>query len=122
MSRDPLFNAIRLGSIVLLVIWGGFWLWFAGASIFSEFDPETVHIPLFRFVLPVVALLVLGVLAPRVGGLLLIAGAAYAAVYYDNVWARLLLALPMLVTGLGLAVSGPWARRRAHKPTPPTPG
>jgi hypothetical protein len=114
---------LRLAATLLLLLWGGFWLWFAGASIISEFDPETVGIPLLRFVLPVVALLALGVFTPRPGGVLLIAGSVYAGMYYDNASARLLLALPMLLCGLGLAVAGPWVRRfgRGRAAGPPTP-
>lgn len=123
MPRPNHRALLRVAATALLLLWGGFWLWFAGASIISEFDPATVGIPLLRFVLPLVALLALGVFTPRLGGVLLIAGSVFAAVYYDNTSARLLLALPMLVCGLGLAVAGPWVRRfgRGRSSEPFTP-
>jgi hypothetical protein len=105
---------IRIVATALLLLWGGFWLWFAGASILSEFDPATLATPLLRFVLPLILLVALGIAAPRPGGILLIAASVYAAVYYDNTSARLLLALPAFLAGAALAIAG----RGGPRPAP----
>jgi hypothetical protein len=53
----------------------------------------------------------LGVFLPRIGGLLAVAAACFAAWFFDSSGARLLLALPLVVAGVGLCLSGPWAWR-----------
>ncbi len=110
---------LRIAATALLLLWGGFWLWFAGASILSEFDPATLAIPLFRFVLPLVLLIALGIATPRLGGILLIAASVYAVIYYDNTSARLLLALPAFLAGVALAIAGRGGPRPAPPPTAP---
>ena len=102
---------VRLAATALLVVWAGFWLWFSGMVLTSEWDGTVPWEPLLKVVLPIAAVTGLGLAAPRVGGLLLIAAALFAGAFFDNTSARLLMALPMLVIGASLVTTGPWVRR-----------
>ncbi|MBZ0171970.1 MAG: hypothetical protein K8E66_06285 [Phycisphaerales bacterium] len=97
-----------------MLIWAAFWLWFCGASVASDWNGTIPWQPIFMIVLPIIAFAVLGLAAPRVVGLLLIPASVFAAWYFDHIGAQLILALPMLVTGVALAITGPWARRWAR--------
>lgn len=81
---------------VLLLIWAGFWLWFASAVVISE---GALPWQAAVFMLSVVVLAIWSWLEPRTGGILLLCAAIFAGIYFANIWARLLLALPAAVIG-----------------------
>ncbi len=91
------------GSLALLVLWCGFWLWFAISVVSSE--PRIAWQPV-AFVLSVLALTFAACVFPRTGGVLLIAAGMWASYYYDNSGARALLAAPAIVLGALRAVGG----------------
>lgn len=111
MSHPTWHAPVRIIATVLLVLWGGFWLWFSGMSLFSEWDPATAWEPLVKIVLPILTLTALGVWTPRLGGLLLIPASAFAAWSFGGGDTLSMFALPMLISGVALAVTGPWVRR-----------
>ena len=111
--------ALRWGCTVLLSACVGFWSWFAIASGSSD-GPES-YAPAAIFVGSLATLLLSGVFAPRIGGVLAVLAAAFAAWFFDSTAARLMLALPLALAGLGLAIAGPWVwafRKRRTALTP----
>jgi hypothetical protein len=108
-DRHTIATAVlRWGSTSLLAVCVAFWGWFALAAGYSE-GPQSFA-PVAGFVGALAALLVSGVLLPRIGGVLALAGAGFSAWFFDSGAARLMLALPIAFAGLGLVVAGPWRR------------
>ncbi len=97
---------VRWASTVLLGACAAFWSWFALSVGFSEGTPAAA--PVAGLVGSMAVLVITGVLVPRIGGMIALAAAAIAAWLFHSADARLLLALPVAVAGLGLATTGPW--------------
>lgn len=104
-------RVVRTLATVLLLGWAAFWLWFCGAVLVSEWDGTIPWEPVLKIVLPIIVLTGLGLVVPRIGGLLLIAASVWAWLFFDSMSSGLWLALPMLMVGVMLAVTGPWVRR-----------
>lgn len=101
-------HTARVFATGAMTVAGGFWLWFAAAVLTSEASAGAAWTPLLMFVVPVALLTALTWLAPRVAGLLLVPAALFAGMFFDHTTPRLLLALPLLLTGAALVWSGPW--------------
>lgn len=85
-----------IASLALLVLWAGFWLWFSVSVVLSE---RTLAWQPYAFIATIIGLAAAAWRFPRIGGILMIAAGVAAAYYYDNVWARGLLATPAIVIG-----------------------
>jgi hypothetical protein len=96
-----------IGSACALV-WGAFWVWFAAWHLFDDAPGDAL--PVLGFTLPILALSIACVLAPRVGAILMIPSAVFAAWFFDDPGARLMLALPAMLVAGSLLWSGPWTR------------
>jgi hypothetical protein len=104
---DPM---ISWGASLLTAIWGGFWVWFAVMHVFEGEGTGSSLIPVLSFAAPVLVLSILGMVFPRIGGLLLIPAAIFGAWFFDDAGARMLLATPALLLGAMLVWMGPWKR------------
>lgn len=93
----------------LLLLWAGFWTWFVLMTLVSEGLGGWPYA--LRFLGPLAATVVVAWLWPRIGGLLLMLGAAFAAWYSDNAGARILLALPAALCGVACVLAGALATR-----------
>lgn len=93
----PILRIISGVSLVALALWAGFWLWFSISVVISE--PTLAWQP-YAFIGSLIGLFVAAWRFPRAGGGMLIAAGLFAVYYYDNVWARGLLALPSLLIGI----------------------
>ena len=83
-------------SLALLAIWAGFWLWFSISVVVSE---GTLAWQPYTFIAAIIALALTAWRYPKVGGPLMIAAGLAAAFYYNNIWARTMLALPAIAIG-----------------------
>jgi len=99
--RTPRHAGLRLVLRMLLVVWAGFWAWFVLAATFGGSEaPPPWWIPAVG--LSTLALLVvLGWKRPTAGGIALLAAGLAAAAFFDNPWARALLAAPAVLLGAG---------------------
>ena len=94
----------------VLLLWLGFWGWFSIAEVAGGVTGAWMHllVPLT----PMVVLTVVAWLFPRVGGGLLIAGAALALFFFDDTTAWLALSGPALLAG-GMLLAGARGHRAA---------
>lgn len=86
-------SATSLGALLL---WAGFWLWFSISDVISE--PTLAWQP-YTFIGSLVALSLIAWKVPKVGGVLLVAAGLFAGYYFNNIWARGMLALPAMIIG-----------------------
>lgn len=84
-------------SLGLLAAWAAFWLWFSISVVVSE---QTTAWQPYAFIGGVIGLALLAWRAPGIGGAVMILAGGWAAVYFNNSGAQLLLALPAAVIGL----------------------
>lgn len=110
---------VRWTALVVLVIWGGFWLLFALGHLVPGHEgrhtPSTRDlVAIFAFSAPILALVAVPFFFTRVGGALLIAAAAYSVWFYNNLGAWVLLSLPAAIVGLTLLVVGGGGLRFGH--------
>lgn len=103
--RRPGLLALRL----LLLLWAGFWAWFVLAVSVGEEPAPPLWIPL-AWLGSLGALVMLCWKRPRLGGLVLTGTALWAGWYFANGGARLILAAPALVLGLGFLFLGSGVR------------
>lgn len=92
-----LLRIVSVVSLTALVLWAGFWLWFSISVVISE--PTLAWQP-YTFIGSLIGLSVAAWRFPKAGGIMLIAAGLFAGYYFDNVWARGLLALPALLIGI----------------------
>lgn len=85
-----------------IVVWAGFWSWFALAHVFSGEPDDIAHALLFT--IPILATTITAWIMPRVGGVFLVACGLFSLWYFDNTFTRLALALPAV--GLGIVFWG----------------
>jgi hypothetical protein len=110
-NRVPVQPVLRTLLRALLIVWAGFWAWFALAVAYGGAEaPPPWWIP--AGMLAVLALLVL--LAwkrPMAGGIALVAAGAAAASFFRHPATQALLAAPAILLGIGcLALR--WRERR----------
>lgn len=93
---------------IALLGWAGFWLWFTLSHAISPedydsssggADPNDVAYSLL-FAIPILVVTLLAWIYPRIGGVALILAAGFAAWYFDDTFARLMLALPPGLIGV----------------------
>ncbi len=109
-GTQPVMWLARIG----LLGWAGFWLYFTLAHTFGG-NPADVAPSLF-VAIPILAITILALLRPRIGGVFLMLAAIFAAWYFDGAVARLAFALPPGLIGIlmfAIAKSKP-SEPRAH--------
>lgn len=95
-----------------LLAWAAFWLWFVAAVSWGEQPSPPWWIPTAWVTFLAVAVLS-SWRSPIFGGLLLSSAAVWAMIYFANPDARLYLAGPALVLGLGFLTLG-WLRTKSR--------
>ena len=87
---------------VAVSAWAGFWAWFVLAVGISDVRDGLVGaVPIVGAWLAALGALTASIwIWPRAGGALMIGSGIGAAVFFDNPWARVLLALPAVLVGL----------------------
>jgi len=87
----------------LLILWAGFWTWFVIAVSIGEPPPPPLWIPV-AWLGGLATIVALAWRWPAVGGAVLVAAGAAAALYFPTSGARALLAVPAVALGLGFLV------------------
>jgi hypothetical protein len=91
------------GTRVVLGTWAAFWLWFNFASAVGEKDGRLQH---WIFAAVTAGLAATAWFWPRIGGVLMIAGAVLAASAFPNMAALTMLAAPAAAIGVLLLLLG----------------
>jgi hypothetical protein len=104
--RTPRRAGLRLVLRALLVVWAAFWAWFVIAASFGGTEaPPPWWIPT-AWLSTLVLLLVLCWKRPTACGIALVVLGLAAAGFFDNAWARALLAAPAVLLGAGFLALG----------------
>ena len=79
--KERILRWFSVGSLAVLVLWCGFWLWFSISVVISE---RTLAWQPYTFIGSVVGLSIVAWKIPRAGGILMIVAALLAGYYYNN--------------------------------------
>ena len=116
LKRPPLSNGLLWAGRVVLVAWGGFWIWFNVASGIGEIPELGVTTLLMHLIMPALILGV-GYVAwrwPMEGGLSLFGLAALFAAVFGFKIAAILLAPPVVAGAFLVAATSLDWRQRAR--------
>ena len=95
----------------LVWLWAGFWSWFAVGGLVSGEEGAWTH--LLTPAGPALTMALLAIWRPATAGVLLTAAGLGALVWFNHPFARLVLAAPAIVLGVGLLLVTP---RPASRP------
>jgi len=99
-SAESPQGVLRVAVRVLMLACAAFWIWFAAATAWTDGGGAWLHAG--KFIGIIVALVATALLKPRWGGVALVAAGIFAGFFFHHLAARLMLAVPAVLVGLGL--------------------
>src|SRR5262245_45389242 len=99
---SPRLPSLRTVAYGVLLLWGGFWIWFCGVSWANEGAPAAPYAG--GVIACMLGLLTASWFWPRAGGVLLIVAAAFSVWFFPSQAALLLMSLPAAVAGVLLLI------------------
>ncbi len=104
-NRQKGRRVARTAVRAILILWAGFWAFFAIAHLFVEYIAGNLPY-VAMFLAPLIALVVSVWRWPRIGGPALMVAGIASAFFFHDVFAQATLALPAVMLGLLLALLG----------------